>query len=141
MNYKKVISDFEKNFDLKKVRKEKEVFGSGIGIVYSVFVRKFGPLNMDLTVVEAGKFGKEFYRTKGHIHRQKNTPEFYVLLEGEGILVLKKGKIPKKIKMKKGEINLVESGWAHRIVNLGRKKLKVLTSYSSGSKPNYKVRF
>ena len=43
--------------------------------------------------------------------------------------------------MKKGKIALIPEGYAHRLVNTGNKKLKVLTIYHEDSKPSYNVKF
>ncbi len=116
-----------------------EVLKRGDKIVYETFTKSYSPMKLTLTVINPGKIGKEFYFTKGHIHKKK-TPEFYVLMEGKGVLLIQRGK-PKIVKLKKGEIALIPEDYAHRLINVGKKKLKVLTIYHENSKPDYGVKF
>ena len=152
-NYTSTIRKFEKNYDKKSVRKLSDMIGffkdnKGVvdilkkkdPILYTVFIKEFSPIDLGLTVINPGAIRKEFYFTKGHVHRKK-TPEFYILLEGSGNLLLQKGKNSKTIKLKKGEIALIPKGFSHRLVNTGNKKLKVLTIYHEASKPSYRVKF
>jgi len=146
-NFSALIKDFEKNFNEKKIRRLKDMKDRFSGkvinldkIIYKVFVRKMGAVNIDLTVINSGRVGREFFMTKGHIHRGGN-PEFFILLEGKGNLVLQNGRRKKIVRMKKGKFNLVPVKTAHRLVNVGKKELKVLSVYHPGSKPNYNVRF
>jgi len=151
-NYKSTIRKFERGFEKKAVRKlsdlvnffkDKEaarvILKKKDPILYTVFIKEFPPIDLGLTVINPGAVKKEFYFTKGHIHK-KQTPEFYILLEGSGNLLIQKGKL-KSIELKKGEISLIPKGYAHRLVNTGNKKLKVLTIYHEASKPSYKVKF
>ena len=151
-NYKKTIRNFEKNYEKKSARKlsdmkgffkdknaVKKVLSKKDPILYNVFIKEFSPINLGLTVINPGAVGKEFYFTKGHVHKKK-TPEFYILLEGTGKLLIQKNK-PKTIKLERGKIALIPKGYAHRLINTGRKKLKVLTVYHEDSKPDYSVKF
>lgn len=149
MNYKKTIKEFEKRYDEKSVRLLRDLKNEFLDItgvdenetVYEVFIKNYSPVNLGLTVLNSGSVNKEYYFTKGHIHRAK-TPEFYILLEGSGILLLKKkGKRAKSIILKKGKIELIGEGYAHRLINNGKRKLKVLTIYHEDSKPDYKIKF
>lgn len=151
-SYKTTIRKFEKNYEEKSRRslKDLKAYFSDKGevqkilkkknpIIYEVFINEFSPIDLGLTVINPGTVKKEFYFTKGHVHRKK-TPEFYILLEGKGKLLIQKGK-PKAIELKKGEIALIPKSYAHRLINTGREKLKVLTIYHEASKPKYGVRF
>ena len=147
-DYGKTIRNFEKEKskprklkDLEGYFKDKEEFekGSKSDVIYETFTKSFSPINLTLTVIKPGKLGKEFYMTKGHVHGKK-TPEFYILLEGKGALLIQKGK-PKTINLKKGEIALIPEGFGHRLINTGKKELKVLTIYHEDSRPNYKIKF
>lgn len=152
-NYKITITKFEKNYDKKSTRKledlknhfsnkeeVKNILKKKNPVIYEVFIKEFPPIDLGLTVINPGNVKKEFYFTKGHIHKNK-TPEFYILLDGKGELLLQKGRKPKTINLKKGEIALIPKGYAHRLINSGRKKLKVLTIYHEASKPDYKIKF
>lgn len=154
MDYSKTIKKFEKGFEKISTRKLSEMSGffkdeksfqeilkKKDPEVYNVYIKEFSPIDMGLTVIKPGRVGKEFYFTKGHIHRNE-TPEFYILLDGKGELLIQKSRFgAKTIKLKKGEITLIPEGYAHRLINSGRKKLKVLTIYHENSKPDYNVKF
>ena len=147
MNYTQTIKQFERNPDKKGAVRLNDMLNSykrpiksqDNPIIYKTFVKSFSPMQLGLTVINSGAINKEFYMTRGHIHK-KPTPEFYILLEGSGLLLIQKGK-PKIIKLKKGEIALIPENYAHRLINTGNKKLKVLTIYHEDSQPNYKVKF
>ena len=147
------VNEFEKNPDKHGVRKlsdlkdyfsdkkkVEEILVEGNPIIYETFVKKFFPIDLGLTVMHPGNIGGEFYFTKGHVHGAK-TPEFYVLMEGSGLLLLQKGQNVKSVKLKKGKIAYIPEDYAHRLVNNSRKKMKVLTIYHEESKPNYGVKF
>ena len=137
-NYKKTIRHFEKNkshtrklkdvapwFSNKKaiaeaLRKNKNK------VIYETHTDKLSPINLTLTVVYPGMIGKEYYMTKGHIHRKK-VPEFYILMEGKGKLLMQKQSNVKVINLKKGEIVLIPIGYAHRLINNGNQKINDLT--------------
>ena len=149
MDYGKTIKEFEKEKkEVKKISELENYFSDkrewlksseNNDTVYEVFTKSFSPIKMNLTIINSGRIGKEFYMTRGHVHGNK-TPEFYVLLEGKGSLLMKKEKL-ETIRLKKGEIVLVPEGHAHRLVNTGRKKLKVLTVFHENSRPDYGVSF
>ncbi len=148
MKYKQTIKQFEKNYNKKHTVRLKDIANrfkhskntEDNPVIYETFIKSFSPMQLSLTVINPGNVNKEFYMTRGHIHLTKK-PEFYILLEGSGILLLQKNNKPKTIKLKKGEIALIPEGYAHRLINIGNKKLKVLTIYHKNSKPNYNVKF
>jgi len=149
-DYKKTIREFEKHRskprrlrDLARWYSDKDAVAlelkKGNKVVYETYTDKFSPINLTLTVVHPGTIGGEFHMTKGHVHR-KRTPEFYILLEGKGKLLIQKGAM-KVIDLKRGDITLIRKGFAHRLVNDGKKDLKVLTIYDQASRPDYHIRF
>ena len=152
-NYQGTIRKFEKNPDKKSSRTLKDlqsyfrdkkevqkILKKKNLVIYEVFIKEFPPIDLGLTVINPGNVKKEFYFTKGHIHKNK-TPEFYIMLDGKGELLLQKGRKPKTIKLERGKIALIPKSYAHRLINTGRKKVKVLTIYHEASKPDYKVKF
>lgn len=151
-DYKKTIRHFEKRKSksrkLKDVVKwysdkkaiEKELKKNKNKVIYETFTDKYTPINLTLTVVHPGTIGKEYYMTKGHIHRKK-VPEFYISLEGKGKLLMQKQSKVRIINLKKGEIALIPVGYSHRLINTGNKKFKVLTIYDQESKPDYHIKF
>ena len=149
MNYLKTIKDFENNYDRKKTRRLKDMSRyykfdkkDENKIVYEVFTKSHSPFNLDLTVINPGTVNKEYYMTSGHVHGNK-IPEFYTLLDGEGILFIQKGTKTKTktINLKKGKLEYVPDGYAHRLINNTNNKLKVLTVYHENVNSNYNVKF
>jgi len=151
-NYQGTIRKFEKNYEKKSSRTLKDlqsyfrdkkevqkILKKKNPVIYSVFIKELSPIDLGLTVINPGNISGEYFFTKGHMHKKK-TPEFYILLEGKGELLIQKGKL-KVIDLKKGEIALILKKYAHRLINTGSKKLKVLTIYDQKSKPDYKIKF
>jgi len=147
MKYQETIKDFEKNYDERKTKTLKAMqkyylktdLLKNNNVIYEVFIKKLSPINLALTVINPGSVDKEYYMTSGHIHLKK-TPEFYILLDGKGILLVQKDKL-KIVNLKKGEIAFIPEGYAHRLINNGKQKLKVLTIYHEDSRPNYNIKF
>ena len=112
-DYKKTIKHFEKSKsnvrklkDVAKWYSDKKTILEGLKknkIIYETITDKFFPINLTLKTIHPGTIGKEYYMTKGHIHRKK-VPEFYILLEGKGKLLMQKSSHVKVIDLKKGEI-------------------------------------
>ena len=148
MSFKSTINNLERNYDKKVIVKMSDMQKSFKSLpknyknltIYEVFIKKFSPINIALTVLNAGTVNKELYMTRGHIHK-KPSPEFYILLQGSALLLIQKSSEVKTIKLKKEQITFVPENYAHRLINIGNKKLKVLTVYHKNSKPNYNVKF
>jgi len=140
--------DFKKNYDKKIVRKFKDMQDSykdsnnikGNPIIYEVYIIMFDVFEAGLTVINSGNINKEYYMTKGHRHEHP-TKEIYVLEKGKGKLMLRKGNITKVIDMKTGEIYVLPKNWGHRLINVGSKKLEVVTIYSKKAGRSYKFKF
>ena len=149
-NFAKTISEIEKYASKGKTERVKDVLkwykdphiksSEKNKIVYQVFVKEFLPINVALTVINSGNINGEYFMTKGHIHKSPKE-EFYALLGGKGILLLQKGSKSRVVHLKKGELVLIEKGYAHRLINIDNKKLEVLTVYHEGSKPSYSFKF
>ncbi|MEK6843843.1 MAG: glucose-6-phosphate isomerase family protein [Nanoarchaeota archaeon] len=148
MNYNKTIREFENNYDKKEIIKLRDMKNrfkdesnfDDNSIIYDVYIKKLSPIQLGLTVINPGAINEEFYMTRGHVHSNR-TPEFYILLEGSGVLVMQKNNKAQRVNLKKGEITLIPEGYAHRLVNVGKKKLKALTVYQEDSMPNYNIKF
>jgi len=132
---KKVIRRYK---DMKD-RFKQELKGNKNPVIYNVYIRNFGSFEIGLTVINSGKIGKEFFMTKGHRHK-KGMEEMYMLVSGEGKLIIKNKKL-KKINMKKNKIYIVPGKAGHRLVNTGKKKLEVLTVYNKDSGHDYNFKF
>ena len=78
-------------------------------------------LKYNITVIRAEMLGKEFMKTKGHIHIG-NFSEVYHVLEGEAIFLLQKtnNEIVEDVfavKTKKGEAIILPGGYSHVTIN------------------------
>jgi len=109
-------------------------------LIYLVFIKRTPNLTYGLTVIYPGVIGKEYYMTKGHIHK-KPSPETYLLIAGEGKLVLQSGKESKVVKLIKNDLVIVSKGYAHRVVNTSNKILRFLAIYDPDSGHDYSVSF
>jgi glucose-6-phosphate isomerase len=77
-----------------------------------------GEMIAGLSILHAGKVGREYYMTKGHFHEVIETAEYYFCLKGNGFMVMETIEGDCCIKeLKPGAILHVPSGWAHRTVN------------------------
>lgn len=133
------LRDLENSFsDFKGVKKILEKHNP---VIYEVFIKKLQGFNIGLTIINPGTIGvrKEFYMTKGHRHK-KPSPELYLLIEGKGKLIIQNTS-SETIELKKNKIHIVPKNYAHRLVNAGTKKLKVLTIYSAVAGHDYRIQF
>jgi glucose-6-phosphate isomerase, archaeal len=129
------LSDLKSFFNDKK--KAEEILKKKNPLIYQVDFIEEDEISYAITFINPGKIGKENYMTKGHYHI-KSVPEVYYLLKGEGEILLKKGKIRKKIKLKKNIFYHIPKGYAHRTVNTGKKELSFLTIYQTDAGHDYK---
>ena len=101
-------------------------------------------LKYNITVITAKMLGKEFMKTKGHIHIG-NYGETYTVLEGEAIFLIQKTKneIVEDIyvvKAKKGESIIIPSQYGHVTINPSNNKdLKTEDWTSKNCKSDYSL--
>ena len=99
-----------------------------------------GDLIFGVTRMSPGRVGREFFMTRGHIHRIADRPEIYYGQQGEGLMLLESPA---------GEIRIVEIGpqticyvppfWIHRSVNTGSSDLVMVFSYPADSGQDYDI--
>lgn len=109
-------------------------------LIYKVFVKKSEDIEYGVTIIYPGTIGKEYYMTKGHNHKLMSQ-ETYILLEGEGKLIIEKDKDCRVLDLKKEEKVVVPEGYAHRTVNTGNTKLKFLAIYDPKAGHDYNTEF
>lgn len=84
-------------------------------------------LRYDITVLQAGKVGKEHVKTIGHHHpeyKQGTTyPELYEVLKGNALFLLQQENDFIVIKAGKGDKVFVQPNCGHVTINIGRKPL------------------
>lgn len=130
---KDMKSTYQNQKEVKKILKKTNP------IIYRVYIKQVNGLNCGLTVINKGVIGKEYYMTKGHKHI-KPSKEWYILQQGKGKQIIQ-NKTAKAIELKKNKITIVPKNYAHRLANIGNKKLKVLTIYDPECGHNYNVKF
>ncbi|MCD4740233.1 glucose-6-phosphate isomerase [archaeon] len=101
-------------------------------------------LRYDITVINPGKIGKEYYKTLGHFHpviKEKNVtyPEFYEVISGQGLFLAQKidGTDFQIIEAHKGDHVLVQPDYGHVTVNPGTEPLIVGNLVASDFNSNY----
>lgn len=93
----------------------------------------------DITEIPSRMLGSEFVKTKGHYH--DDFQEIYIVLEGEAIFLMQKGK--EKIEdiyfvhAKKGEIVIIPYGYGHVTINPANKDLKMANWVSDDAGHDY----
>lgn len=83
-------------------------------------------MRYDITIIPAKLLGKEFVKTKGHSHPEK---EEYQVLEGEAIFLLQKDNQAKAIKAKKDDKIIIPSNWGHVTINPSKTKTLKLANW------------
>jgi glucose-6-phosphate isomerase len=90
------------------------------------------------TVIESGTIGREYFMTKGHFHEVRDRAEIYVGLAGEGRLVMAREDGEHAVEpMRRGTVNYVPGGWAHRSVNVGEQPLVFFAAYVGDAGHDY----
>jgi glucose-6-phosphate isomerase len=99
-----------------------------------------GNLLSSTTTLEPGTVDGEYHMTKGHFHAKLDRAEIYVTLAGEGRLVMatEDGE-PAVEPMRRGTVNYVPGGWAHRSVNVGSDPLVFFAAFPADAGYDYKT--
>lgn len=90
------------------------------------------------TVIEPGKVGDEYFMTRGHFHEARDRGELYIGLAGDGRLVLATEDGRWTVEpMRRGTVNYIPGGWAHRSVNVGTEPLVFFAAYVADAGYDY----
>ena len=99
-----------------------------------------GHLQHCISIVYPGKIGNEYYMTKGHFHKTKETSEIYLTLKGRGKLVMQTpDQKVRVLDMKEGSVSYIPPYWAHRTVNIGDEPLIFFGVYRGDAGHNYGI--
>lgn len=103
-------------------------------VVYRVYGIPVPETNSEVmcstTVLEPGDVAGEYYMTKGHFHEKRDRSEIYIGLSGEGRLVMATEDGRHAVEpMRRGTVNYIPGGWAHRSVNVGDEPLIFFAAY------------
>ena len=150
MNYKKIATNLKKRNsekdarklqDMKKYFEDKKEVNTILKkknpVIYRIYRKKLGAQHLSLTILNPGKISNEYFMTKGHKHVSPS-PEIYIQIKGKGKLILGQNKI---ITLKKNKKVKIKGTTSHRLVNIGKTKLEVITIEDKNTKKNYKVKF
>jgi glucose-6-phosphate isomerase len=104
-------------------------------------VEKKNGLRYDITVIPARMLGQEFVKTKGHNHPVN---EKYIVLEGEAIFLVQKGKEKIEdvyaVKAKKGDEVIIPADYDdHITINPSNQELKIGNWISEDCKNEYSL--
>ena len=113
--------------------------------VYYVWrgLKKKNDLRYDITIIPPKMLGKEFPKTKGHIHPEK-FQELIQVLEGKAFYFAQKGKGRNikecyVIEAKKGDFVVIPLGYHHLTINPSKKELKMANWISKKCKNDYSL--
>lgn len=99
-----------------------------------------GDLIYGVTRMSAGRIGREYYFTRGHIHAKANRPEIYYGQQGRGLMQLESpGGETRIIEIGPQTICYVPPYWIHRSVNVGDEDLIMVFAYPSDSGQDYGI--
>jgi glucose-6-phosphate isomerase len=108
-------------------------------IIYEVYeAAQTGNMRMALTVLKAGKAGKEYHMTKGHFHEDAEAGEIYFCLKGKGVIVMQtRDGQTDEIWLEPGTAASIPPAWAHRTVNVGKDDFIMLAIYPATAGHDY----
>lgn len=120
----KLTPDIRYLNDIRAVLFDKNFAASAVNSELYLMYRKVSVennINHNITVILAKMLGKEFMKTKGHVHIG-NFQEVYTVLEGEAIFLMQKGNEKKiddvyAVKAQKGESIIIPAGYGHITIN------------------------
>lgn len=98
-----------------------------------------GDLNMGVTHLEAGRIGREFFMTRGHIHARAEQAEYYFGLCGTGLLLLQDmAGVYRLEQVFPGSVHHIPGHVAHRLINTGEMRLSALAVWPAIAGHDYK---
>lgn len=134
------LSEMSEAFcDKKAVEK---LLCTGDPLIYEVYEvdgvpEKVGELLWSTTILYPGKIGNEYFMTKGHYHLDPSCAEVYLVLLGEGFLLIKDKTGARALPVKRGTVAYVPPGSAHRMVNIGAGPLVFFAVYPAQAGHDY----
>ncbi|HEY6047759.1 MAG TPA: glucose-6-phosphate isomerase family protein [Sphingomicrobium sp.] len=133
--------------DLKGVFLDETAFAAacaeGDPLVYSVEALEPGAGNGDLHygvgLINPGRIGREYFMTKGHLHRWREAAELYIGLSGKGVMLLEdeaSGE-SRMLPLEPGMAVYVPGHTGHRTANVGDKPLGYIGVYPARAGHDY----
>lgn len=104
--------------------------------IYEVYEVAHEGLSYAQTTLHAGRIGKEFFMTRGHVHISGD-PEIYYVISGKGILLIE-NETCNHMLLRRGCIAYVPKDMRHRMVNVGRYPFIFVAFYPTGIGHDYR---
>ena len=115
---------------------------SGDPIIYEVYEscppEAAGELASGLSIVHPGRVGQEYFMTKGHYHKVRDTAEVYYCIQGKGVLLMENESGDTAVEeLHPGRVVYVTPRWAHRSINTGGQDLVTFFVYPANAGHDY----
>ena len=115
---------------------------SGDPVIYEVYENRrpelAGELASGLSIVHPGRVGREYFMTKGHYHKVRETAEIYYCLQGKGVLLMEDEAGDTAVEeLHPGRVVYVTPRWAHRSINTGDEDLVTFFVYPGHAGHDY----
>ena len=119
-----------------------EMLNSGDPVIYEVYETRrpevTGELLNGLSIVHPGTVGTEYFMTKGHYHKVRDTAEIYYCLQGRGVLLMENEAGDTAVEeFRPGRVVYVTPCWAHRSINTGTEDLITFFVYPGHAGHDY----
>jgi glucose-6-phosphate isomerase len=111
-------------------------------LVYEVYEKEIpqrdGDIQFCSSITHPGNIGNEYFMTKGHFHKRRDTAEIYYCLRGKGFMLMEKEDGEHYLEeMRPGRIVYVPGDFAHRSINVGDESLISLAVYPGDAGHDY----
>jgi glucose-6-phosphate isomerase len=118
------------------------MLASGDPVIYEVYETRrpevAGELASGLSIVHPGTVGSEYFMTKGHYHKVRDTAEIYYCLQGKGVLLMENEAGDTAVEeFRPGRVVYVTPHWAHRSINTGDQDLITFFVYPGHAGHDY----
>jgi glucose-6-phosphate isomerase len=115
---------------------------AGDPVVYEVYENRrpevAGELASGLSIVHPGRVGTEYFMTRGHYHKVRETAEIYYCIHGKGVLLMENEAGNTAFEeLSPGRVVYVTPGWAHRSINTGDEDLVTFFVYPGHAGHDY----
>ena len=100
-----------------------------------------GDLHYGVGLIQPGRIGREYFMTKGHLHRWREAAELYVGLSGKGVMLLEDEATgeSRMLPLEPGTAVYVPGHTGHRTANVGDTPLSYIGVYPARAGHDYGV--
>jgi glucose-6-phosphate isomerase len=102
-----------------------------------------GDLHYGVGLIQPGRIGREYFMTKGHLHRWREASELYIGLGGKGVMLLEDEATgeSRMLPLEPGMAVYVPGHTAHRTANVGDKPLTYIGVFPARAGHDYGANF